>query len=104
LSERRRRFGTIPFNCAIVYTIRKVPANYKGLKLNGTLEIVLCANGANLLGVNRHTICEGNGRGAVIVSSNEVSLVTNTEIKIGKFATQRWVNKCFEVFSIWEQP
>jgi hypothetical protein len=73
------------FKCAIVYTIKKVSANCKGFKLNWTVEILFCANGANLLGANRHTVCEGNEGGDLLVTSNEVSLVTNGEVKVGKF-------------------
>ena len=38
--------------CALVYAIRKVPANKKSLKLSETLEIMFCANDTNLLEEN----------------------------------------------------
>ena len=72
-------------NCAVVYGIGEVPSNEKGLKLNGTLEILFCANDGNILGGNKHTLCEGNERVAVIVLSNEVILIANAEVKGGKF-------------------
>ena len=70
--------------CAIVYGIGEVPANEKSLNLNETLEIVFCVNDTNLLGGNKHTFCEGNGRVALLVSSNEVSPVGNSELKVRK--------------------
>ena len=68
------------FKCALVYTIREVPANEKNLKLNETLEILFCVNDTNLLGENKYSFCGGYERGASI----EVSLVANAEIKVGK--------------------
>ena len=51
MCETRRRFGTISFEvCEIVYAVRDDPANWKGLKVNGTLQNLFCADGANLLG------------------------------------------------------
>ena len=70
--------------CALVYGIREVIENEKGLKLNETLEILFCANDTNLVGENRHTLCKGNERGVLLVTSNEVSLVGNTEVKVRK--------------------
>ena len=77
------------FQCDIVYAIRENPADYKGLKLIATLENLLCANDANLLAENKHTVCEGNERRAVLVTSNEVSLLANAEVKLGKFHNTR---------------
>jgi hypothetical protein len=51
-----------------------VPTNQKGLKLNRILEILICANDANLLVVIKHTVCEGKGRGAVMVQENKSTL------------------------------
>jgi len=67
--------------CALVYAIREIPANKKSLKLNETLEIMFCANDTDLLEENKHTFCEGNERGLLLVASNEVSLVANAEVK-----------------------
>jgi hypothetical protein len=36
------------------------------------------------MGENKHTVCEGNESGALLVASNEVSLVANAEVKAGK--------------------
>jgi len=42
-----------------VYDIRKVQSDQQGLKLNGALEILFCGKDAGLLGVKKHTFCEG---------------------------------------------
>jgi hypothetical protein len=54
-----------------VWGIREVPANEKSLKLNETLEILSCGNYAKLLGENKRTFWEGNGRWASLVASKE---------------------------------
>jgi len=72
--------------CAIVYGIGEFPTNEKGLQLNGTLEILFCANDDNtILGGNKHTCCERYERGALMVASNGVGLVANAEVKAGNF-------------------
>ena len=70
--------------CAIVYGFGEVPANEKSLKLNEKLEILFCANDDNLVGENKHIVCEENKRGALLVARNEVSLVTKSEVKTGE--------------------
>jgi hypothetical protein len=52
--------------------------------LNGKLENLLCDNGANLFGENKHTFCGGNEKGALLVASNGVSIAANAEIKLAK--------------------
>jgi len=55
------------------------------------------------LGENKHNICEGNIRWALLVTNNEISLVANAEVKVGKILnTEGWVNKCFECLNSWE--
>jgi hypothetical protein len=65
------------FNFALEYLIRKVQENQVGLKLNGTHQLLVCADDADLLGGNIDTIKE-NGV-TLIDASKEVSLEVNTE-------------------------
>jgi hypothetical protein len=65
------------FNFALESAIRKVQENQVGLKLNGTHQLLACADDVNLLGDNidaikRHT-------GTVIDASEEVGLEVNVE-------------------------
>jgi hypothetical protein len=42
------------FNFALVYSIRKVQESQVGTKLNGTHQLLICADDLNLLGGNIH--------------------------------------------------
>jgi hypothetical protein len=42
------------FNCALEYAIKNVHENQEGLKLNGTTQLLACAD-VNLLSDNRDT-------------------------------------------------
>jgi hypothetical protein len=43
------------FNLALQCALRRVPVNWDGLKLNGTLHLTACADDVNILGGNIHT-------------------------------------------------
>ena len=47
---------TIVFNSALEYAIRRVQVNQDGLKLNGTHQLLVYADGANILGGSVYTI------------------------------------------------
>jgi hypothetical protein len=46
------------FNCALDCAIRRIQINQDGLKLNGTLQVLVNANGVIILGGSVHTIKE----------------------------------------------
>jgi len=46
------------FNFALQYCIRRVQVNLDGLELNGTHELMVCADGVNILGGSVHTVRE----------------------------------------------
>jgi hypothetical protein len=65
------------FHFSLEYTIRKVQGNQVGLKLNGTHELLVCADDIKLLGDNINTIRKNTE--ALIRSSKAVDLDVNTE-------------------------
>jgi hypothetical protein len=44
------------FNLALEYALRRVQVNWDGLKFNGTLQLVVCAEDFNTLGGSVYTI------------------------------------------------
>jgi hypothetical protein len=65
------------FNSALEYAVRKVQENQVGLKLSGTCELLVCADGVNLLGGNADIIKKNTE--TLIDTSKEVGLEVNTE-------------------------
>jgi hypothetical protein len=65
------------FNFALKYSITRVQANQEGLKLNGTHQLLVYADDANILGAIVHTIKKNTE--ASIVASKETGLEVNAE-------------------------
>jgi len=62
-------------NFALEYAIRRVPVSQDGLKLNGTHQLLACADGVNILRGDLHTVKENTV--ALVVASKETGLEVN---------------------------
>ena len=60
------------FNFALEYAIRRVQVNQVGLKLNGTHQLLVCADDVNILGGSVRAVKENAV--ALIVASKEIGL------------------------------
>jgi hypothetical protein len=62
---------------ALEYAIRKVQANWEGLKLNGTHQLLVYADDVNILGGSTHSI--NKNIETLVVASKEIGLEVNAE-------------------------
>ena len=58
------------FNFALEYAVRRAQANLDGLKLNGTHQLFVFADDANILGGSIHTIKKN--RQALVIASKQI--------------------------------
>jgi hypothetical protein len=65
------------FNTGLEYAIRKVQENQVGLKLNGTHQLLVCAENVNLLGDNIDTMKKNTE--ILIDGSKQLGLEINAE-------------------------
>jgi hypothetical protein len=65
------------FNFAVEYTIRRVQFNHDGLKLSGTHQLLVYADGVNVLGWSLRTIKKNTE--ALVVASKETGLEVNAD-------------------------
>ena len=66
----------MPFNFSLEYAIRKVQVNQDGLKLNGTHQLLVYADGVYVVGGSVHTIKKNTD---FVVASKEIGLAANAE-------------------------
>ena len=65
------------FNFALEYAIGRVQINQDGLKLNGTHQILVCADDVNILGRSVYTIKKNSE--ALIVARKEIGVEVNAD-------------------------
>jgi hypothetical protein len=65
--------SSLLFNLALMYAIRRIQVNQVRLKLNGTYQILVHANDANILGGSIHTVKKNIE--ALVVASMETGQI-----------------------------
>jgi hypothetical protein len=65
------------FNFSLEYAIRRVTVNEDGLKLNGKIQLLVCAHDVNMVKRNVRTVKENAE--ALVVASKETGLEVNAD-------------------------
>jgi len=65
------------FNFAVQYANRTVQVNHDGLKLKGTHQLLVYADGVNILGGSVHTVKKNTE--ALVVTRKEIGLEANAD-------------------------
>ena len=65
------------FNFALEYAIRRVQVTQDGLQLNGKHQLLVYADGVNILGGSIHTVKENAE--TLVVASKEIGLEVNAD-------------------------
>jgi hypothetical protein len=73
----RDALSPLLFKFAIQYANRTVQVKQDGLKLNGTHQLLICADDVNILGRSAHTLKKSTA--ALVVASKEIGLGENAD-------------------------
>ena len=74
---RKDALSLLLFNCASEYAIKRVQVNQEDLKLDGTHQLLVAADDANILDRSVHTIKKS--RESLVVTSKGTGLESNAE-------------------------
>ena len=75
--KQRDALPPLLFNFALEYAIWRVQVNQDGLKLNGTHQLLVYADNANILGGSIHTVKENAE--ALVIATKETGLEVNAD-------------------------
>ena len=103
------------FNFAVDYTIRGVQVNQDSSKLNGTHQLLVCADDVNILGDSVHSVKENveafvvaNKKNGLDVNADKTKyMVMSRDQNAGRSHSIMTDNRCLKGWKcsdIWEKP